>query len=125
MATFSLLSTSERRAWFNKEVLVNHLPKEILPGDLLCGARFNVYTSRCLNEQEAALSEKEQNGARGQQLRAMMTASEIPKEMSAKYADLCQQLAQQEADPVRKGELLENVRLHKNSPPELIARVAE
>jgi formate C-acetyltransferase len=48
------MSLVERRAWFNREVIVNHLPQEILPGDLICGARFNVYTSRCLNEQEAA-----------------------------------------------------------------------
>ncbi|MDR0885818.1 MAG: hypothetical protein LBN22_05610 [Clostridiales Family XIII bacterium] len=46
-------SLVERRAWFNREVIVNHLPQEILPGDLICGARFNMYTSRCLNEQEA------------------------------------------------------------------------
>ncbi len=43
----------ERRAWFVKEVMVRHLPKEILPGDLLAGARFNIMTSCCLNEREA------------------------------------------------------------------------
>jgi formate C-acetyltransferase len=45
-------SLPERRAWFNREVLVRHLPKEILPGDLLAGARFNVMTSACLTEKE-------------------------------------------------------------------------
>lgn len=46
------MSLIERRAWFNKEVMVNHLPQDMLPGDLLCGARFNMMTSRCLNEEE-------------------------------------------------------------------------
>jgi len=43
----------ERRAWFNSEVLINHMPKEILPGDLVCGSRFNMMTSRCFTEEEA------------------------------------------------------------------------
>jgi formate C-acetyltransferase len=46
-------SIPERRAWFNREVMVNHMPKEVLPGDLICGGRFNMMTSRCLNEQES------------------------------------------------------------------------
>ncbi|MFO7929997.1 MAG: pyruvate formate lyase family protein [Desulfosalsimonas sp.] len=46
-------SISERRAWFNREVMVNCLPCEILPGDLIAGARFNIQTSMCLNESEA------------------------------------------------------------------------
>jgi trans-4-hydroxy-L-proline dehydratase len=33
--------------------MVNYLPQEILPGDLLAGARFNVMTSCCLTEKEA------------------------------------------------------------------------
>ncbi|MBW2220468.1 MAG: hypothetical protein JRF40_13430, partial [Deltaproteobacteria bacterium] len=45
-------SIPERRAYFVKEVMVNHLPKEILPGDLICGGRFNLQTSMCLNEDE-------------------------------------------------------------------------
>lgn len=46
-------SLPERQAWFVREVLVNYLPQEILPGDLLAGARFNIQTSRCFTEQEA------------------------------------------------------------------------
>ena len=41
-----------RRAWFNQEVMVRYLPKEILPGELLAGARFNVMTSVCLTKKE-------------------------------------------------------------------------
>ena len=35
-------SLPERRAWFVREVMVRYLPKEILPGDLIAGARFNI-----------------------------------------------------------------------------------
>ena len=45
-------SLPERRAWFVKEVMVNHVPREILPGDLMAGARFNLQTSLCLTEEE-------------------------------------------------------------------------
>ncbi|MFC1706427.1 pyruvate formate lyase family protein [Planctomycetota bacterium] len=46
-------SLPERRAWFIKEVMVNHVPQEILPGDLLAGGRFNLLASRCWSEEEA------------------------------------------------------------------------
>ena len=46
-------SLPERKAWFNRAVLVDYLPKEILPGDLLAGARFNIVTSTCLSAREA------------------------------------------------------------------------
>jgi trans-4-hydroxy-L-proline dehydratase len=45
-------SLPERRAWFNREVMVHYLPKEILPGDLLAGGRFNIQTSTCLTKKE-------------------------------------------------------------------------
>ena len=46
---FWIWSIAERRAWFNKEAIVKYVPQEILPGDLLAGARFNILTSLCLN----------------------------------------------------------------------------
>ncbi|MBN1267720.1 MAG: hypothetical protein JXA25_19675 [Anaerolineales bacterium] len=46
-------SLPERSAWFTREVVVNYLPQEILPGDLLAGARFNIMTSACLTEKES------------------------------------------------------------------------
>jgi trans-4-hydroxy-L-proline dehydratase len=45
-------SIAERRAWFNKEVMTNYVPQEILPGDLLAGGRFNILTSLCFDEKE-------------------------------------------------------------------------
>lgn len=47
------LSLPERRAWFVKEVMTSYLPREILPGDLLAGARFNIQTSLCHTAAEA------------------------------------------------------------------------
>ncbi|MBW2354953.1 MAG: hypothetical protein JRF51_17265 [Deltaproteobacteria bacterium] len=57
----------ERRAWFVKEVMVRHMPKEILPGDLIAGGRFNIQTSLCLNEKEQKAFDRAllgKNGAR-------------------------------------------------------------
>lgn len=47
-------SLPERRAWFVREVMTRHLPCEILPGDLIAGARFNIITSMCMSRAEAA-----------------------------------------------------------------------
>ena len=45
-------SLVERRAWFIREVMVNYLPKELLPGDMIAGGRFNIVASMCLTENE-------------------------------------------------------------------------
>jgi len=60
-------SLPERKAWFVKEVMVNYVPQEILPGDLIAGARFNLQTSKCWTKQEAKNRDKliyGKNGAR-------------------------------------------------------------
>ena len=157
-------SLPERKAWFVRQVMVDCLPKEILPGDLLAGARFNIVTSTCLNRQEAkaylrriegkggarqamkwfhdhgygnagatsghlipdyervlregwraihaelqdhlqALSPAERISEKGNQLRAMLTASSMARDLAAQYRELCQRLAQEEADPARRMEL--------------------
>jgi trans-4-hydroxy-L-proline dehydratase len=51
---FWKMSQPERRAWFLREVMVKYLPKEIQPGDLIAGGRFNVQTSMCLTKKETA-----------------------------------------------------------------------
>ena len=43
--------------------MVNYLPQEILPGDLLAGARFNVMTSTCMAKKQA---KKYLAGSKGQ-----------------------------------------------------------
>jgi formate C-acetyltransferase len=157
-------SIAERRAWFVREVMVNHLPQEILPGDLLAGGRFNIVTSTCLNQQETKQYEKlvyarggtregikwlhdhgygnagatsghlipdyprvlnegwrgihrdleehykalpptEKSGPKGAQIRAMLTAAEMPREVAACYAELAGSLAAEESDAARQDEL--------------------
>jgi len=51
-------SQVERRAWFVKEVMVRYMPKEILPGDLIAGGRFNIQTSLCLDQREQQAFDK-------------------------------------------------------------------
>ena len=161
---FWSLSLPERRARFVREVMVNHLPAEVLPGDLIAGGRFNIQTSLCLTKSEQAeynrlingqngaraamkwfhdhgygnsgatcghiipgheralrigwqgiagelgalytgLPEKEKNGPRGEQLRAMITAAGMPRELAARYARVCRRLSDAEADPDRRQEL--------------------
>lgn len=51
--SFWKLSLKERRAAFLKEAIVNHVPQEIIPNDLLCGARFNMLTSHCLTRSQS------------------------------------------------------------------------
>ncbi len=36
---------------FLSECVVNQVPMEIIPGDLLCGSRFNIMTSMCLTKE--------------------------------------------------------------------------
>jgi len=154
----------ERRAWFNREVMVHYLPKEILPGDLIAGARFNVQTSACLTKKEtkerdrqvygskgiraatlwfhnhgygnagatsghlipdygrilrvgwkavyaeieealAALPESERCGKKGGQLRAMLIASTMPRDLADEYSKECIRQAQSEGDSGRRAEL--------------------
>ena len=42
----------ERKADFTKKCVCERLPVEIIPGDLLCGARFNMQYSMCLTEKQ-------------------------------------------------------------------------
>jgi formate C-acetyltransferase len=161
---FWKMSLPERRAWFNREVVVNYLPQEILPGDLLAGARFNIHTSMCLTEKETKARDKkifgkhgararmkwfhdhgygnagatsghlipgyerllkigwkgvhadiqtkydelsagDKKGKKGAQLRAMITASTMARDLAAKYSALCTKLADAEKDFTRKKEL--------------------
>ncbi len=157
-------SLPERRAWFNREVMLHYLPREMLPGDLLAGGRFNIMTSACLTEKETkerdrlvygpsgsraamlwfhnhgygnagatsghlvpdygriiregwaavhaelvdaytALTSAEKAGKKGGQLRAMMTAATLPRDLAAAYRRECLRLAEIEPDASRRAEL--------------------
>ena len=54
----------ERRAWFIREVMVNYLPKEVLPDDLIAGGRFNIEASMCLTESEQKEFDQAHHGKR-------------------------------------------------------------
>ncbi|MHA1793460.1 MAG: pyruvate formate lyase family protein [Promethearchaeota archaeon] len=59
-ADFWTRSLPERRALFFQEVMLNHVPAEIISdNDLLAGGRFNTQLSKCLNEKEAKALWKE------------------------------------------------------------------
>ncbi|MBT3219970.1 MAG: hypothetical protein HN348_12845 [Proteobacteria bacterium] len=157
-------SLVERRAWFIRQVMVEYLPQEVLPGDLLAGGRFNIFASRCWTKKEskrrdrlisskkgarkaimrfhehgygncgatsghlvpdharvlkigwkgiyqelelyyAGLSAREKRGPRGAQLKAMMTAATMARDLAAKYATVCRDLAKAEEDEARQTEL--------------------
>ena len=157
-------SIPERRAWFVREVMVEYMPKEIMPGDLIAGGRFNIMTSTCLNETEAKeyfhlvdgkngarqamkwfhdhgygnagatsghlipdyqrvitvgwqgihselseryrnLSEPEKQSPRGAQLRAMMTAVTMAREVAQAYSQTCKEMAGRENNELRQREL--------------------
>ncbi|MDD4310900.1 MAG: pyruvate formate lyase family protein [Eubacteriales bacterium] len=161
---FFSLSLPERRAWIVKEAIVNRMPQEILPGDLIAGGRFNLMASRCWSKSEAKqrnerllgkngircatfefqdrgygncgatsghlipdypsvlkkgfaaikaelqkrydkMPVSEQAGEKGGQLRGMILSCDMPVELAAKYATLCEKLSQDETDDVRKAEL--------------------
>jgi formate C-acetyltransferase len=168
-------SLVERRAWFLKEVMVNYLPREIIPGDLLAGARFNIQTSSCLNKNETRLhdklvlgkngsrtlmlwlhdhgfgnagatsghlipdyasilqkgwkgiysnledlysgfSDQDKNGTKGAQLRAMLIAARLPKDLANAYSQTCQQMITSEQDPERQAELKKMVAINQKVP---------
>ena len=163
---FWQLSLKERRATFIKEAIVNHVPVEIIPNDLLCGARFNMLTSHCLTKAEAkdrdhlvygkngsrkqevdyyyygfgndgatsghlipdyqkiidhgfvkvfsdlenryqSMTPNEQNSSSGEQIKAMMIAATMPRDLAKKYAVKCEEEALKMIDPLRKAELLQ------------------
>jgi trans-4-hydroxy-L-proline dehydratase len=168
-------SLPERKAWFIKEVMLNYVPQELLPGDLIAGGRFNVQTSKCWTEKEAkerdkliyakdgarasmkwfhdhgygnsgatsghlipgydrvlkvgwrgiyedlrsraeGLSNKHRKGRKGAQLRAMMTAATMAKDLAWRYSRLCERLAEEEPNSRREGELKEMARILKRVP---------
>jgi len=58
-----------------------------------------------LKSEYDGLTVKEQQGPKGAQLRAMMTAVTMPRDTAAGYAAQCRKLAATEADPSRRSEL--------------------
>jgi formate C-acetyltransferase len=53
------------------------------------------------------LSDEAKNGPKGVQLRAMITAATMPRDLAAKYSEACLDLAAKHTDPNRRQELLQ------------------
>jgi formate C-acetyltransferase len=168
-------SIPERRAWFLREVMVEYMPKEILPGDLVAGGRFNIMTSTCLDENEAkeyfrlvdgkngarqamkwfhdhgygnsgatsghlipdyqrvitegwqgihselseryrVLSMHEKQSPQAAQLRAMMNAATMARDVAQAYSQMCQETAARESSELRQRELYQMAEILERVP---------
>lgn len=56
---------AERKAYFIRKVMVERVPQEVLPGDLLAGSRFNIVCSKCWTPQETKKRHKKILGKKG------------------------------------------------------------
>ncbi|MHA1777738.1 MAG: hypothetical protein DRO88_07210 [Promethearchaeia archaeon] len=65
---------------------------------------FKYYYEKA-KQRYSRLTEKEKNGAKGAELRAMMMACEIPRDLAAKYAEECLRLKEKTTSSERKAEL--------------------
>ena len=58
-------SLAERKALFTRKAMVEGVPREILPGDLLAGSRFNIVCSKCWTPQQAKKRHRKVSGKDG------------------------------------------------------------
>ena len=72
--------------------------------------------SRELETYYSNLSDQEKQGAKGAQLRAMITAARMPKELANAYVQTCLQLLSTERDDERKSELKKMIVINQNVP---------
>jgi len=63
-----------------------------------------------LESRYGALNARDKKGPRGDQLRAMMTAATMPRELAAEYARLCHKLAADQNESHRRQEFLQMAR---------------
>jgi trans-4-hydroxy-L-proline dehydratase len=163
---FFKMGLAERKASFTRKAMVEKVPVEILPGDLLAGSRFNIICSKCWTAAEQKkhhklvlgkgalrdrlfafkdkgfgncgptsghliadyprilkigfkglhhyyselyenLSAADQKGLKGSNLRAMIEACLMARDLASVYRSECLALAERESDEVRKAELLQ------------------
>ncbi len=69
-----------------------------------------------LERRLAALPPGDRNGPKGAQLRAMLTAATLARDLAAGYSRVCAELAAAEADPARQAELLEMAAMLRRVP---------
>ena len=64
-ADFFEKSLTERKAYFIRKAMVEGVPQEILPGDLIAGGRFNIVCSKCWTSREKKARHKKLYGSKG------------------------------------------------------------
>ncbi|MBN2157354.1 MAG: hypothetical protein JW776_15015 [Candidatus Lokiarchaeota archaeon] len=63
------------------------------------------YVHKLAQDKYNELSDREKRGAKGEEVRAMIHATLIPKKLAEKYAEECRRVAEETEDLERKGEL--------------------
>ena len=63
-----------------------------------------------------ALPAREQRGPQGAQFRGMMTSATMARDLAARYANVCETLAQQESDATRRDELVQMAAMLRRVP---------
>jgi trans-4-hydroxy-L-proline dehydratase len=139
-------SLAERKAYFTRKAMVEGVPQEILPGDLLAGSRFNIVCSKCWTPQQAKERNKRIAGKGGLRQKAFAFKDQgfgncgptsghlIPdyprilklgfKGLHAYYGELYEKLEPDERQG-RKGENLRAMREACLMPKELVAAYSE
>ena len=69
-----------------------------------------------LNRRLSSLSQQEYAGKKGQQVKAMMVAATMARDVAFEYSNVCSQLAEKETDGTRKGELLKMAEILRRVP---------
>jgi pyruvate-formate lyase len=69
-----------------------------------------------LNRRLTSLSKKEYDGKKGGQIRAMLVAATMARDVAFEYSGVCSELASKETDPARKDELNKMAEMLKRVP---------
>ncbi|MFA5400182.1 MAG: pyruvate formate lyase family protein [Dehalococcoidia bacterium] len=69
-----------------------------------------------LNRRLSSLSQREYDGKKGHQIKAMLVAATMARDVAFEYSKVCAQLAENEADSARKSELLQMSEMLRRVP---------
>jgi len=69
-----------------------------------------------LNRRLSSLSQREYGGEKGQQIKAMLVAATMARDVAFEYSKVCAQLAEKETDSTRKNELVKMAEILRRVP---------